>query len=262
MLYEAMLNGVPMTDIAEEIIVRDIVEMPPKVERQISNRALRHGSRISGVIRRSLSVQIVYNVREYDTERRAEILDAIASWAGSGGWLTISTRPYSRLFVRPENYPGLESTLKWTDDLTMTLTAWEQPYWEDRLPISLSVAAAQDGDAYAFSGTLKPRGTVQSVPVTFALTNAGSAVLTKLTVSAAETSIVLEGLSVQPGKTVTIAYTDDDILTITGDGVSILSARTAESSDELLIRPGHSNLITIVADAPVSGTVEARGRWL
>ena len=259
--YDATLNGHSLSDVAEEIIIRDIIEEPPKVDRQTDKRALRHGYRVSGVIRRSLSVRIVYNVRAYDESRRAEILDSIARWAGDGGWLTISTRPMLRLYVRPEDFPSLSSSLKWTEDLSLTLTAYEQPYWEERLPAVLSAQTAPDGDGYAFSGALNPRGTVQAVPVTLTMTNTGGAALTNLTITAADTSIVLERLSVQPGEAVAIAYTDDDILTITGGGASILSARTAESSDELLIRPGQENPITITSDAPVSGTVEARGRW-
>lgn len=260
--YDAALNGLSMSDIAEEILIRDIVERPPKVDQQVTHRALRHGSRVSGVIRRSLSVEIIYNVRAYAESRRAEILDMVARWAIGGGWLTISTRPLLRLYVRPEVYPSASSSLKWTEDLMLTLTAYEQPYWEERMPAALAVEAVQDGDSYAFSGTINPRGTVPAVPVTLTLTNTGAAALTQLTITAADTRITLEGLSVQPGESVAISYTDDDILAITGGGASILSARTAESSDELLIRPGHPNPISVTADAPLTGRIEARGRWL
>ena len=256
--YDVTLNGVPLSDLAEEIIIRDIVEKQPKTDRQEAKRALRYGSRISGVLRRALPVQIVFNVRAYDEERRAEILDAVAAWAGSGGWLTISTRPFLRLYVQPEEYPALNSSLKWTEDLTMTLTAYAQPYWEELLPAVLDV---QTDEANDFSGTISTRGTVDAVPLTAELTNAGDAPLTTLHIAANSTFFDLTGLSVQPGESVRIFYTDEDVLIIRGGENSILHSRTAESSDELLIVPGRDNAVEITADAPLTGTISARGRW-
>lgn len=286
LMYDAVLNGVSLSSLADEIILRDIVEEPPTEDRQTEKRALHAGSRHVSCVRRSLPVRLVYCIRAYDGERRAEIADLIAAWAGKGGELTISTRPGKRLFVRPDGSPRLGSSLKWTEDISLTLTAWEQPYWESATPdAQISIKEAdlelQDSGYYHYWGDLQAKGTVDHVPVSFWLMNISEeAPLTYLKIRAGDTFIELVDLNVEAtyhnevtgayysGGQLSLDYSEQDVQSITyGNGYSgasgsALANRTAESNDDLLAACGDYTVIEIWTDVPVLMEVYTRGRWL
>lgn len=250
--FDAAMNGQSLAALAPEIIVRDICEQVAEVDATTVRRANRTGQRVSDKFRTALSVRIVYNIRAYDIVRRTQIRDMIADWAGDGGWLTINTRPNQRLYVHVVNPTAVDSALKWTQDLTMTLTAYERPYWEDQLPVSVMTTD---------TGTLYPAGTVRDTYVECDVLNIGDSDLTALKLTCGDTHITLEGISVPTGERVVIAYTDDDLLTITAAGVSALGNRTADSSDDLMAYTRKSNVISATGDQSVSAVFTARGRW-
>lgn len=271
LLYDVSLRGVSLSSLADEIIVRDIVEMPPTEDRQTSKRAMHAGTRVNSVIRRTLPIKIVYNVRAYNGTRRAEIMDKISEWVGIGGKLTITTRPGKRLFVKPEGIPRLDSTLKWTEDLTMTLTAYEQPYWEDEAAVVAQCEAkwSEAHSAYYDAKTISVPGNLPKVPMTMSLWNTSDDILlTSLKIVADETFFEFKDIAIEPGGIfagfVEIKYDENDILSIVDvmTEVSLMKNRTAESSDDLLVRCGKTNQIHIYADAPCRAQFEARGRWL
>lgn len=270
-LYDVSLGGVSVHSLADEIIVRDIVEKPAKMDMQTSKRALHAGTRVTNDIRRSLSVDVVYVIRTEDSERRAEIAGLIAGWVGSGGWLEISTRPGKRLYVRPSDFPSLGSSLRWTEDITMTLTAYEQPYWEDKDDVAVAITGAWSASHGMYHGAnvINPAGNVEKVPLTAMLWNPGEdAAITHLKIVSDGTFFEFEGLQLEPGgmfsSLMEIAYTDDDVLTISDvmQDKSLLVNRTAESSDDLLVRCGKTSQIQVYADAPFQVNFFAKGRWL
>lgn len=246
------MNGVSFAQLDPEILLNDIIEDPPKVDREETRRSIHPGTRISGRVRRSLSVRLVFAVREYSIEARSRLLDKIAEWAGEGGWLTINSRPGQRLYVIPEEPPAMGSSLKWTDEMEMTLTAWARPYWEQQWP---TVAIITD------SGTIAPTGTMPDAYVECNVKNAGDGEMTQLEISCAGTSFRLHELTVPPGEHVIISYTDHDVLQITAAGASALANRTAESSDDLIAKTRKPNDIAVSADQPVSAIFRARGRY-
>lgn len=250
--FDAYLNGVSFAQLDPAIILRDIEEMQPNEEREEARRSIHPGTRISSRVRRSLSVRLIFCVREYDIASRARVLDKIAEWVGEGGWLTINSRPGQRLFVAPEDLPSVGSSLKWTDDIEMTLTAYERPYWEQQWPTVITITEA---------GSIRPTGTLPDVYVECDVTNTGDADMTTLTISCADTAITLEGLAVPAGEHVTLAYTDRDVLKITAAGASALANRTAESHDDLIARIRKDNAIAVSADQPVTAIFSARGRF-
>lgn len=249
--FDAYLNGVSFAQLDPAIILCDIVEKPPKEDRDEAKRALHPGTRISSRTRRSLPVELIFCIREYDIQARARVMDKVAEWAGDGGWLTVNTRPGQRLYVTPE-LPALGSSLKWTEDITLTLTAYERPYWEQQWPTTAIITE---------SGSLCPTGTFPTAYVECDVTNTGDADLTILTLTCADTFITLEGLAVPHGEHVKVHYTDDDIFRITAAGASALANRTAESHDDLIAFARRSNAIAVAADQPVSAVFSARGRY-
>lgn len=272
-LFDAHLDGVSMSSLADEIIIRDIVEQPPTEDRQTAKRSLHAGTRLISSVRRTLPVQIVYVIRAYDPARRAEIADLIAGWAGKGGNLTISTRPGKHLNVSTADMPRVGSSLKWAEDLTLTLTAYEQPYWEDVDPVTLSVpdtTIPEGSEYYYFEGYYQASGNVGKIPATCALMNKSTSdplTYLKIVFPDSNTFIELSGMQVKPNGRLWIGYDSNDILTITGQTEtnpyeSLLKYRTAESSDDLLAVTGDFAECRIYSDAPVSGMLYIRGRWL
>ncbi len=140
--FEAQLNGNKFSDIAPELILRDIVESPAEVDVSKVRYANRPGQRVSSIVRTSLSVRLVYVIRSRDIQRRMEIRDLIVAWAANGGTLKVNTRPGKMLRVICETSPMLESSLRWTQDLSLTLTAYSIPYWQDEAATNLPVISA------------------------------------------------------------------------------------------------------------------------
>lgn len=251
--FDASLNGVSFAHLDPQLMLTDIVELPPEEDVQQARRAIHPGTRITSRVRRSLSIRLVFAVAECDIASRARVLDKVAEWAGSGGWLTINSRPGRRLYVTPETPPSMGSSLRWTSDMEMTLTAYERPYWEQLWPTRAIIAE---------SGNIHPVGTHPAALVECDVTNTGDGELTTLTVTCGSTHITLDGLSVPAGEHVRIAYTDDGIMVITAAGASALANRTAKSSDDLVAVSRQTNAISIMADQTVSAVVSARGRYL
>lgn len=255
--FEATLNGVAFSNIDEKLILRDIEEMRPRETQNESPRATYPGTRVSSRVRRALSVRLIFCVREYDITKRADVLDKVAKWAANGGWLTINSRPGQQLYVRPDEMPSMGSSLKWTDDMYMTLTAYENPFWEAETAATLAITTS----ATTINGYLKPVGTYPTAYVSCYVTNTGSAALTQLTVRTPRSSIQLTGLNVPNGKTVSIGYSDDGILMITANGTSALANRTASSADDLIATCNAQNTVSATANVTIKATFTSRGRY-
>lgn len=250
--FEAHIGGVSLANLDPAIALLDIKEDKPVYDRETARRSIHPGTRMSVRTRRSLSIRLVIAIKEYNDMARAAVLDKIADWAGDGGWLTISTRPGQRLYVIPEDTPALGSSMSFKDEIEMTLTAYERPYWERQWPV-MSIVTDE--------GTLCPLGTYPTAYVECDVTNAGEADLTEITMSCGDTAITLTGLAVPAGEHVTLSYTDRDVLTITAAGASVLANRTAESHDDLIALCRKANAIRVTADQPVSAVFSARGRY-
>lgn len=251
--FEATLNGVAFSNLDPTIILRDIEEMPPNTESTTVKRAIHPGMRVTSQVRRALSLKLIFCVREYDISARSRVLDKIACWVGNGGWLTINSRPGQRLFVMLDRPPSLGSSLKWTGDMEMTLTAYDRPYWEQQWPTAVTITDI---------GNITPIGTHPDAYVECDVTNIGDGDLTGMEIICGGTKIRLEDLSVPSGEHVQIRYTDRDVLTITAAGKSALANRTDDSSDDLIAHTRQQNAVAISADQPVSAIVYARGRFL
>lgn len=280
-LYDASINNVSIHTIAEEIILRDIVENPADMDIQTAKRAMHAGTRETGRTRRKLEIDLVFVIYTQDSRRRNEVCGLIAEWANAGGWLTVNTRPGQRLHVRPTKLPAQGSALRWQEDITLTLTAFEQPYWEDETPRTITFTTSGSAVDGMFTGTdfITQPGNVGFVPLSFFVTNINfdEAPLTHLRIAASSlntgvtTAFELKGMNQGAGSYmgafIFIDYDDNDILRIRDtrsdvDDGSLMKYRTAESNDDVLGACGKSSRIDVYADVPVSVTVYARGRWL
>lgn len=250
--FDATINGVSLSSLDPHVMLADIDEAPAEYTQETANRAIHPGQRYSARVRRSLTVRLKIHITTPHILIRSQVLDKVADWVGDGGWLTVLTRPNQRLYVYPDTPPALGSSLDWTGEIEVALTAYERPYWEQVHP---TVAVITD------SGTIIPTGTVPEAYVEVDAKNVGTGNLTEITLTCADTSIRLEGLTVPAGGHVIITYTDKDVMVITADGVSALANRTAESSDDLIARVRTANAISVTADQAVSAVFRARGRF-
>ena len=247
---EAYMDGVALSSVGP-VIIQQVYEDAPTLEIMEGERPGRYGTRMINKKRQSLKVTIEMAIRElFDLQARASIMESVAAWA-RGSILELSNRPARRLSVVCTGVPTLGAVRDYTATARIELTAYEIPYWEDKLNSTLSLTGTST------SGSLTVPGTVPS-PV--CLDVVPSATLTSFSVTVGDETIALTGLSVAANGHLLFARDERDDLKITYNGVSQLSKRSAASADDLMPSPG-SVTVSITADKSVSVGVSARGRW-
>lgn len=239
--YGVWLDGLPLHEIDPAIYITDIQEQAPHMNVATVARAKGDGLFVTRRSRESLSVQVGFTIREYDTARRKSIMQKVIAWAKGGKYLSISDRPDQRLRIEVDQLPTISSSLKWTQELSIVFTAYAFPYWENTYADTITTTS---------NASMTVMGDADHAPVDATIEGANGTV----TITADKTTITLENVS----GSVEISHGDDGILRIMAGGQSILSKRTPESSDDLIATPGRLN------DFIVSGgtaTFRVRGVW-
>lgn len=237
--YGAWLDNLPLSGIDPTIIITDIDEHTPAVDVLTASRALGDGLRVTRRTRQSLSVAVKFMIREYGVARRKDILQRVITWARLGKYLSISDRPGQRLRVELDSVPTITSALKWTSVITLTFIAYACPFWEEDTPVTRTGG----GKMYVPGDAEKAFVDVSIQPTS-----------SNVTVKAGDTSITLQGVS---GK-IDITH-EDGVLRIMSGSTSLLSKRTAASSDDLWVTPGQENTFSISGG---TATFSVRGVWL
>lgn len=250
--YDAWLNGKSLQMVNPLIYVEDISYRAVELNRSIDARTGYHGSYHGHGYIESAHVDITFLIEEYSTVERQNILQEVVAWATQEGWLATSDRPNQRLRVVCDVFPAILSAKRWTETLTMTFSAYELPFWQDLHPTEASVSAASETEetvALFCPGTF---------PAPLEAVVTPSASITTLTIAVGESEIELSGLSGTDA--ITISYSEDrHILSINQGSTSVLSKRTADSSDDLILTPGINNTISIEGDAALTATFRVRG---
>lgn len=282
-LFDVTLGGVALSTLSDKIYIRDIIEEPYEEEIFKASKAYYAGQRVSKKVRRALSVRVVFVVRERNPQKRAEIFDSIASWAESDRTLYVNYRTITRVTESGYTYtegrrlsrvvvtepPAITSANKWTQDVAITFTAFDVPYWEDESKYGYSFAAntLDIFSRYLYSGNIYNRGTAES-PVTMRITNDSSSQLQSMNIRCGNSWFYFENLDIDPGAGLEIDYDSDSgilqILERRSDGllgVNKMPCRTAESQDDLMISPGVVS-VQLSANVAVSGYFYCRGRYL
>lgn len=248
--YSAWLDGEGLQDIDPTIIILDIQEQIPQSQILTAGWAAgRDGTRFIRETVQTASVTIRFQVREYDVTRRKVIASDVAAWALRGGYLTINDRPGQRLRVRCTTMPVVSSALKWTDTLSLTLTAYEWPFWEDEFASSASVSGKTSATLY-----LPVPGNGRYAYLSGSLTFSGT---TSIVITSGDTHFEVQNVT---GR-LEWGY-EDGLLYIRSGSTSVMSHRTPESSDDLIVIPGQQNTMSIEATVAVSGSVSTRGCYL
>lgn len=245
--YEAYIDGIPLSDLAPEIIVKDIAEKEAKTSETTYMLARGEGSRIFRRARESLSVSVKFEIRAYNVERRQSIMEQVHLWA-SGRYLSVNTRPGKRLPVIVDDMPVVLSALKWTQEITITFVSRESPFWEDENTTNL-VFTGMSGN-----GILRPTGSVEKTHVEFVVTNKSNATMDAFSASVGEYTMSFRNLGVLAGESFSLEYVD---------GVQILpvESRTVESADELWAKCNANNEVSFTASQNAEVVFSVRGRY-
>lgn len=254
--YAVWLDKKGLDAIDPSIFILDIAYGAPVFSNNTTDIPGRNGQRMSGRYVRSMSVTVTVEIHEYDVARRQDVCQKIQRWAMNGKVLTTNDRKGQRLRVICENPVEITSALKWTQPLKMIFTAYEQPFWEDEHPRSVTL------DSVNMSKPLYTPGIGAQTRVEVTVKNVSGDAIETLTLKAGSTQMRFEGLALAANDALEIGYDENDLLFIrTGEG-SKMRCRTATSDDDLMVETGKSETMSAECDAAVSVTFRTRGLYM
>ena len=250
------LDGIGLQDIDPAIVVQDISYTTPSIDTQTAEHARHHGERMLRQKVGQTTVTILFEVHEYNPALRQSIVDRVTAWAMSGGVLTVDDKPGRRLTVVCTTPPTVQSVSRWTGRLSLSLTAFDNPFWQDETPTMLILSGTSNaGNLYAPGAAADPYVEVEVKP---------TGTLTSATLTAGNTSIILSGLSIPSGKTLGIYYDERNTLHIErmDTGASLLNKRTAASYDDLMIPFSKFSRCSFTTNVSATVTFKVRGLYL
>ena len=252
--YEATLNGVALSSINADILVLDINYEPPRMRYDSISVAKRFGSRIYRKHIVSVSVSISFEIHTYDTQERQAICNAVAAWAKRGGVLETNDRDGQELVCVCTELPVIGSARNWTDPITMTFTAYEFPYWQEKEAVTLELSGTESGDSLQVPGNIDGAFVEVEIAVTGSLST-----LSTISLTVNGKTLTLSDLSVASGQDIVISYDQQGIQSIKAGNTSLLDKRTG--ADDLLVNCGEVNSFAFVADESVRVTFSVKGAW-
>lgn len=247
--FDCALNGVLLSSLDERITVLDVQENAPKLRTTVL--ALhQEGADCIHQRRESITVQVHFAIHEEEPIRRQSVMRIIRTWAEKGGVFTTADRPGLQLTVICTSLPAITSE-DWTEKCTLTFQTTRCPWWEDAEETAVSGSAVL---------TLATPGTADFAPVDALIINNSGETVTRLTIRAGSTQMVFEGIHFPAGRMFLLTQSDGP-LTVEADGESVLSFRTADSDDMLLVPCGKSSTVYASASGPLQASFTVRGRY-
>ena len=249
------LDGVPLEETDSCLIPLDVSCRPVFFDRPAFARAGSPGIRRPPLLLRENLVTVAFEAHEAGPAIRQEAIGRLLAKAMRGGWLTLDSRPGMRLFVSFRSLSPA-GTLEWMKKLELTLAAEARPYWEDAVPVSLSLSGTEA------EGTLFAPGYAADPPVSARIVPDGR--LTALSLRAGGTRVFLTGLDIAAGEEIELTRDSANLLTVRNRtaGTSLYSFLTADSDDGLFLPVGKRSGVGFAADAPCRARFETRGLYL
>lgn len=249
--FDALLNGVALSGLDENICVTDISYPSPEISYTIAKFAGRNGGMATNRKLDQTVVSISFELHVYGTRHRQTACQQIVAWAKNGGRLQTSDRTDQYLQCICTKLPSIESASKWTDELTVEFTAYGIPYWQGVFP-SKAVFSGADAEGEIFvQGNAETRPDIQIT---------ANAAVTSLTVGFGSTSVALSGLSVSSGGVIQISHDENGILSIKTGTTSLLGKLTVTSSDDLVADCGNIP-VSVEANGSVTAEFTVKGVW-
>ena len=240
----AALNGVYLDEAHEQIVIQGIEIADGRDSINAVASAAGNGQRITGMRRDSLDVSIRFgiDIKRTELEARAEALEIANTWAATatnGAYLTLSHKPGRRLFVRLAQAPGEGNLWEWTNDFTITLRAYEIPYWEDESERNAVIGAVSTST----TGSFAIEGNAPTVAGVEMLNMSGAEIKRINAITVNGSTMGFQNLGLLAGEVLVIDHATSGLLRIrirdTGGAYrSAMSKRTPASDDDFNISPG------------------------
>lgn len=247
--YTCALDGTSLDALDESIAILDITEDAPRMH-EVTLPLHTGGHRVLTSRRESITVRVRFAIHEEDAARRLAVMQSIRAWAMKGGKLTISPRPGQRLTVSCTAQPAL-SFRDWPEELSLAFTSLYAPWWEAAEQTTLSGTGTK---------TLLVPGTADFADIDVVIMNAAAATVTELTVHCGGSYMTFRDITLPSGSQIVISHVKGS-LTARLDGKSILSHRTMDSSDELLLPCGETVELSVEAAVSLYAFFQVRGRY-
>ena len=248
--YEAIMDGTPLSHIDPRLLVLDIQHEISEPSISVGRIVNRNGSIMQNNSQDGSSVTILFELHIYSISERQEVCQKVVEWA-KGSVLETNDRIGQQLHVHCTEYPMIKSAMEWTAPLTMTFTAFEKPFWEEKTARTIALSTST-------SGTLYVPGNAGKTYVEATVTP--STTLSDITLAVGDTSITLTGCSATPTNKLVISYDDRGFLQIKVGTTSILDKRTG--SDDLLAVCGTDNTFSYSTTDSVTVEFAVRGLWM
>ena len=252
----AALNGVQLDEIDSRILIQGIEPAAGKDQVNAASLWGGVGSRVTGEHRDSLDIVVKFSldIKRGQYQERSAIFEKVMAWAEKGGWLTISPKPDRRIRVFCAQKPAEGDPLEWTNRYSITFRACGVPYWQQETASQLRIAGEN-----SFTRSFGVGGTRETVmEATFKNTSGGR--VDRFDLTCGGSHIYLRSLALANGETLQIDHEDTGkqcVLRIRIQGTngawrSALDKRTADSTDDLTVRPG---IISVTLYAGGIGTL-------
>lgn len=250
--FDAAIGGEWMSSLDENLLVIDVQESEKKGV-ATADRPFADGQRFIRSQRKTLSVTVRFVIAEVDPSRRAYVLQLVQAWAQKGGRLEVNYRENQYLMARCDALPSIASANEWTGEMNVVFTAYECPFWLSHDEASVSITS---------SGSISPGGVYDRIPCNVKVTNKGNAPVTQVTVTANQTRMTFEGISLPVDASLEITHDARGVLSARIGEASVLASRTENSSDDLFVSGGTNNSISVSGNGSVTATFKARGVYL
>ena len=251
--YEAYMDGIALSSVNPKLLILDIAHAVSAESLTTDSIINRNGLILQKSRRAKTSVSILFELRIYDIAERQQALQEVQRWA-SGKVLETNDRKGQQLYVHCDSFPVISSALKWTDELQMTFSSYEKPFWLEKTPAVLTLAAGTSG-----SGTLYVPGNAGKALVEVTVTPS-SGTMANCTLTVAGRTITLTGVNATASNPLTIRYDDMDIQSIKVGTTSVLDKRTGV--DDLLAECGKTTAFSFTASSSASVSFSVKGVWL
>ena len=256
--YRVWLDEVALDSLADSIYITDIQEMEPEMEIHTMSVLGGNGTSVTHQRRISLQIRVSFQIREYNIATRREVFNKIMTWA-QGTVLYTNERDGQQINVQLDAPPAM-SALKWTETLTLSFTAWENPYWISNDATMLTLSGE------SVSGEITVDGNTACYPM-FVVSNTGAAPINTVTITAGENRVRLEGINMLPeGYVYFSSHNGSGALSpfmIDDNGIRYLDNCFSDDSDDSLpVIGGVPTTILATADGEMTFIVLAQGVWL
>lgn len=247
--YEATLNQVTLSSLDSSIYVYDIQYSAPDISTQVMAAAKRPGAIVTDRRQEKTTVTILFEIRKYSIADRQTVCQKITKWAMNGNLLEVNDRSGQQLHVICAQPPVIDSAMRWLNQLSVVFEAYDPPYWEAKNPTTKTLTGSDVDD------TIIVPGNCDYAPVDVTITP--SSTLTSISVYAGDTHLTLTGISVTSSQSIVISHDDHGFLQIMQGSTSLINKRTG--SDDLLVKSGNTEVLSVSADVSVTALFSVRG---